>query len=339
MMDGIPIWLWVGFTFIVLFILALDLGVFHRRARVVGLREAAIWYTVWVSLALLFNLGIFLWLGAAKGTEFLTGYIIELSLSVDNIFVFLVIFSYFAVPAQYQHRVLFYGILGAIVMRGLFIATGVTLLNMFHWVIYIFGAFLVFTGIRLALRKEGQVHPERNPILRLARRFLPVTRKYHGQRFFLRQHGRWVATPLFLVLLALEATDLVFAVDSVPAILAITRDPFIVWTSNVMAILGLRALFFLLSGILRLFRYLNVGLALVLCFVGVKMLASEFYTMPTIISLGVIAGILAATILASYVAARREVAAKAPVEDVSVSNARSRNLEADTMAGERDDPP
>ena len=300
-----PIWLWVGFTVFVLLLLAIDLGVVHRKAHAVSLREAAGWYVVWVSLAILFNLGIFLWLGADEGTEFLAGYIIEVSLSVDNVFVFLIIFSYFAVPARYQHRVLFFGILGAIVMRGLFIAAGVTLLNMFQWLIYVFGAFLIFTGIRLALRKE-EVHPDRNPILRLARRLLPVTSGYEGQRFFIRRHGRLMATPLFMVLLVVEASDLVFAVDSVPAILAITRDPFIVWTSNIFAILGLRALFFLVAGILRRFRYLKVGLALLLCFVGSKMLISDFYHVSTPLSLGAVAGILAVTMLASYVATRRE---------------------------------
>ena len=218
--------------------LTLDLAVFHRKAHVVSLREAATWYAVWVSLAVIFNLGIFRWLGPDKGIEFLTGYVIEVSLSVDNVFVWMIIFSYFTVPAQYQHRVLFLGILGAIVMRGLFIATGVTLLNMFGWLIFVFGAFLIFTGIKLALRTDEEVHPERNPVLRLAHRFIPVTKGYEGQRFFVRQCGKWMATPLFMVLVVVEATDLVFAVDSVPAILAITRDPFIVWTSNVFANLG-----------------------------------------------------------------------------------------------------
>ena len=323
-----PIWLWVGFTLFVLIMLAIDLGVFHRKAHVVSLREAGYWYVVWVSLAVIFNVGIFFWLGPDKGTEFLSGYIIELSLSVDNVFVWLIILSYFAVPAQYQHRVLFLGIVGAIVMRGLFIATGITLLNQFDWVIYVFGAFLVFTGVKLALRKDEEVHLERNPFLRLVRRFIPVTSDYHGQRFFVRQAGKWVATPLFMVLLVVEATDVVFAVDSVPAILAITRDPFIVWTSNVFAILGLRALFFLVAGVLRYFRYLNLGLALVLCFVGSKMLANDFYHMPTIISLGAVVGILTATMLASYVATRRE--AQIPTMDVSTSNPHAGHPETGT---------
>ena len=306
------IWLWVGFTLFILVMLALDLGVFHRRAHVVGLREAAIWSAVWITMALLFNAGVYLWIGSEEGLAFLTGYVIEKSLSVDNVFVWLVIFSYFAVPAQYQHRVLFWGILGAMVLRGIFIAAGVTLLNQFEWVIYIFGAFLLYTGFKLAFRKEEQVHPERNPVLRLARRFIPVTSDYHGQRFFIRQHGRWIATPLLMVLVVIEATDVVFAADSIPAILAVTRDPFIVWTSNVFAILGLRALFFLVAGILRYFRYLNVGLALVLCFVGAKMLISDVYHVPTTVSLGTIAGILGTTMLASYLVTRRLVEAPSP---------------------------
>jgi len=299
MLAVITPWHYLGFALFVALMLAIDLGVFHRKAHVVGLREAGTWVAVWVSLALTFNALVFLWMGTEKGLEFLTGYIIEWSLSVDNVFVWLVLFSYFAVPPQYRHRVLFLGILGAIVFRGLFIAAGVTLLKMFHWVVYLFGAFLIFTGIRLALRREEEVHPERNPVVRLARRFLPLVPEYHGQSFIVRRHGRWMATPLVLVLVAVEATDIVFAVDSVPAILAITRDPFIVWTSNVFAILGLRALFFLVAGALYRFRYLNVGLALILCFVGVKMLLSDVYKIPTAFSLGVVVTILLGTVLAS----------------------------------------
>lgn len=302
----IPIWVWIGFTAFVLVLLCLDLTVFHRKAHVVRVREAAIWYVVWVSLAALFYVGVLLFLGVDKSTEFLTGYVIELSLSVDNVFVWLIIFSYFSVPLQYQHRVLFLGIVGAIVMRGLFIITGVALLNMFAWIIFVFGGFLIFTGIKLAVRKDEEVNPERNPILRLAKRFLPVTEDYEGQHFIVRRYGKWMATPLLMVLLVVEATDLIFAVDSVPAILSITRDPFIVWTSNVFAILGLRALFFLVSGALQYFRYLNQGLALVLCFVGVKMVISDFYHIPTLMSLGVVVGILAMTMLISYLASLRE---------------------------------
>lgn len=305
------IWLWVGFTGFVLSMLALDLGVFHRHAHVIGLREASIWSALWISLALLFNAGIYAWIGPQQGLEFLTGYLIEKSLSLDNIFVWMVIFSYFAVPIQYQHRVLFFGILGAIIMRGLFVAVGVTLLNVLHWVLYVFGAFIIFTGIRIAVRKDKEVNLEQNPALRLARRFLPTTTEYHEQRFFVLRHGKWVATPLFIVLLVLEATDVVFAVDSVPAILAITKDSFIVWSSNVMAILGLRALFFLMAGVLAYFRYLKMGLAIVMCFVGVKMVISDFYHMPTAIALGTVAGVLAVTMLVSYVTTRKATSTRA----------------------------
>jgi len=326
------IWLFAGFTLFVLAMLALDLGVFHRDAHAVSVREAAVWYAVWVSLALIFNVGVYVWMGTDKGTEFLTAYVVELSLSVDNIFVFLIIFSFFAVPPQYRHRVLFLGILGAIVMRGIFIATGVALLETFHWVIYIFGGFLVITGIRLALRKDDEVQPDQNPVVRLARRFLPVSSEYEGQKFFIRQAGKLVATPLFMVLVALETTDLVFAVDSVPAVLAISKDPFIVWTSNVFAILGLRALFFLVAGVLPYFRYLKVGLSLILCFIGVKMLIADLYHMPTAASLGTVGGILAVTMLASWAAKRREDRATAATVGHSASIAAADRSDVDTAA-------
>lgn len=294
-----PLWLWFAFTAFVIVLLAIDLGIFHREAHVVGFKEAAVWSVIWIALALLFNLYIFLAYGKQAGLEFLTGYLVEKSLSLDNVFVWMVIFSYFAVPAQYRHRVLFYGILGAIVFRGLFIATGVTLLNLFHWVVYVFGALLIFTGVRLAVRQEEEVHPERNPLVRLTRRIFPMTSGYHGQKFFVRDGKRLMATPLLLVLVVVESTDVLFAVDSIPAILAITRDPFIVWTSNVFAILGLRALFFLLAGVLGIFVHLHYGLAAILVFVGIKMMISEFYKIPIGISLGVVAGILLVTILVS----------------------------------------
>ena len=290
-------------------VLALDLWVFHPKAHVVGMREAAVWYSIWVGMALLFSLGVFIWMGQDKGLEFLAGYTIELSLSVDNLFVFMVVFASFAVPIQYQHRVLFYGILGALLMRGTFIATGVTMLHLFHWATYLFGAFLVVTAIRLALGSNKEVRPEHNPVIRIARRFLPISQEYHGQRFFLKRHGKWLATPLFLVLLIVETTDLVFALDSVPAVLAISRDPFIVYTSNIFGILGLRALFFVMSGFLRQFRYLSVGLALVLGFVGVKMLLSSLYVVPTAVSLMVIVGTLAGTMLVSHLKNRYEAMA------------------------------
>ena len=315
-----PTWIlpWIGFNIFVLAMLAIDLGIFHRRAHVVSVREAAIWSAVWISQALLFNAGLFILMGSQKGTEFLTGYVIEKSLSVDNIFVFLMLFSYFNVPAQYQHRVLFFGILGALVMRAIFIAAGLGLLELFHWIIYPFGAFLVLTGFRMLTQREAEIHPERNPVLRLARRFFPVTPDYVEQRFFVRQAGKLLVTPLLLVLIVVETTDLVFAVDSVPAVIAVTRDPFIVYTSNVFAILGLRALYFLLAGVMRHFRYLKVGLSMVLCFVGVKMMLADIYKLPTYLALGAIAAILGAAIVASLIAARREEQAQSPaIPDVS----------------------
>jgi tellurite resistance protein TerC len=286
--------------------LALDLTVFHRNAHSVRVREAVIWYGIWVGLAVLFNIGIFVWMGADKGNEFLTAYVIELSLSVDNIFVFLIVFSSFGVPPEYRHRVLFLGILGAVVMRGLFIATGVALLENFSWLIFLFGGFLVFTGVKLAIRRDEEVQPDQNPVMKLAKRFLPVTSEFEGQKFFVRRAGKWFVTPLFMVLIGLETTDLIFAVDSVPAVLAISDDPFIIWSSNVFAILGLRALFFLVDGILPYFRYLNFGLSVILVFIGIKMITSEAYHMPTTISLGTVGLILTITILASYIAKRRE---------------------------------
>jgi len=286
--------------------LALDLTVFHRNAHTVRVREAVIWYGIWVGLAVLFNIGIYVWMGVDKGNEFLTAYVIELSLSVDNIFVFLIVFSSFGVPPEYRHRVLFLGILGAVVMRGLFIATGVALLENFSWLIFLFGGFLVFTGVKLAIRRDEEVQPDQNPVMKLAKRFLPVTSDFEGQKFFVRRAGKWLVTPLFMVLIGLETTDLIFAVDSVPAVLAISDDPFIIWSSNVFAILGLRALFFLVDGILPYFRYLNFGLSVILVFIGIKMITSEAYHMPTTISLGTVGLILTITILASYIAKRRE---------------------------------
>ena len=304
-MDS-QILLWVVFNIFVLGILALDLLVLHRKAHAVSLREALAWSCVWVSLALLFGIGIYFFRGGEKALEFLTGYVIEWSLSVDNLFVFLVIFSYFAVPSMYQHRVLFWGILGALVLRAIFIATGAALLANFHWMIYVFGGFLIFTGIKLLFVGEEKIEPEKNPAVRLVRRFINVTPEYHGQQFFIRKDGTLWATPLFLVLVVVETTDVIFAVDSIPAIFAITLDPFIVYTSNVFAILGLRALFFLLAGVMEMFRYLRVGLAFVLCFVGAKMLIAEFYKVPIGISLGVVGGILLISILASVLKQHQE---------------------------------
>ncbi|HEY0604892.1 MAG TPA: TerC family protein, partial [Herpetosiphonaceae bacterium] len=293
MLDTGNIWLWVGFTVFVLGMLALDLGVFHRSAHAVSLKEAGIWSAVWISLALVFNAIIYFNLGPEVGLQFLTGYLIEKSLSVDNIFVFVLIFSYFSVPAMYQHRVLFWGIFGALVMRAILIWVGAALIEQFHWVIYIFGAFLVFTGIRMAFHKDEELHPDENPVVKLFKRFMPVVPEYHGQSFFVRHAGKLAATPLFVVLLLVESTDLVFALDSIPAIFAITTDPFIVYTSNVFAILGLRALYFLLAGVMDKFRYLKIGLSIVLVFVGVKMLVEALHiTIPIGISLGVIAAVI-----------------------------------------------
>jgi tellurite resistance protein TerC len=317
------IWLWVGFNLFVLAMLALDLGVFHRHAHEVSVREATIWSVVWISLALVFNGLIFLfWNRFVPGSEytnseaglaFLTGYLIEKSLSVDNIFVFVLIFTYFAVPPKYQHRVLFWGIIGALLMRGAMIGVGAALIKQFHWIIWIFGAFLIFTGIRMALQKNEELHPEDNPLIKLFRRLMPVTEQYEGDKFFVVRNGVRMATPLFLVLLMVEFTDLIFAVDSIPAIFAVTQDPFIVYTSNVFAILGLRSLYFVLAGVVHKFHYLKIGLSVVLTFVGVKMLLPDVsnavlgvtYRIPTEISLLVVAGILTVAIVASLIRARR----------------------------------
>jgi tellurite resistance protein TerC len=287
--------------------------VFHRKAHVVKIKEALIWSAVWITLALLFNLGIYFWRGEVAALEFLTGYLLEKSLSVDNLFVFLLIFSYFRVPALYQHKVLFWGILGALIMRAIFIAAGVTLITKFHWVIYVFGAFLIFTGIKMALQKGKEIHPEKNPVLKLFRRMMPVTGDYEGGKFFSKLEGRRTATPMFIVLLVVETTDVVFAVDSIPAILAITYDPFIVYTSNVLAILGLRALFFALAGIMQLFHYLHYGLSLILVFIGVKMLIADIYKIPITIALAVVAGILLFSVIASLM--RPDASARSPDEN------------------------
>lgn len=300
-----------------LLLLALDLGVFHREAHEVSVREAAAWSAFWILLALAFNYGVYRWMGAEAGLEFFTGYLIEKALSVDNIFVFVLIFSYFDVPPRYQHRVLFWGILGALVMRGAMIAVGAVLIHEFHWIIYLFGAFLLVTGIRMARHTERGIEPGANPAIRLLRRFVPVTDVYHGQRFFVREEVggrlRQVATPLMVVLVLVETTDLIFAVDSIPAIFAVTEDPFLVYTSNVFAILGLRALYFLLAGVIHRFHYLKLGLAAVLAFVGVKMLASGVYKMPIGLSLGVIAALIGGSVAASL-AFPRAAEAHDPVE-------------------------
>lgn len=300
-MQAYPPWAWASFLAFIAAMLALDLGVFHRQTRTIRLREALAWCIVWVSLALCFNVLVYFWHGKQAALEFLTGYVVELSLSVDNVFVFILLFAYFRVPADYHHPVLFWGILGAVLMRAVFIFSGIAILEHFHWVIYLFGALLVFTGIKMARTGEQEVNPDQNFVVRLARRFLPVADAYDGSKFITRRQGRRMATPLLIVLIAVETTDLVFAVDSIPAILAITRDAFIVFSSNIFAILGLRSFYFALSGVMRLFRFLSVGLAIVLVFVGAKMLLSGYVDIPIEFSLTVIASVLICSIVASLV--------------------------------------
>ena len=292
-------WAWIGFAAFVLAMLALDLGLFRRKSDEVNLKEALTWSTVWIGLALAFTAVVYYWRGGEKALQFFTGYFVELSLSVDNLFVFLLVFGYFKVPAQYRHKVLFWGIIGALIMRAVFIAAGITLIAKFHWIIYIFGALLVVSGIKMAFEKDKEIHPERNPVLRLFRLFMQVTPEYQGDRFLVRQKGRTLATPLFVVLLMLESADLVFAVDSVPAVLAITPDPFIVFTSNVFAIFGLRSMFFALEGVMKRFYYLHYGLSAVLVFVGAKMLLMDYWKIPTWLSLLVIVSILSVSMAAS----------------------------------------
>ncbi|MGB8509770.1 MAG: TerC family protein [Pyrinomonadaceae bacterium] len=299
------IWAWAGFALFILLMLALDLGVLNRKAHAVTYREAAVWSVVWVALAMIFAGGVFWSLGRQHGLEFVTGYIIELSLSVDNLFVFLLIFSYFRVPAKYQHRVLFWGVLGALVMRILMIGLGAALIERFHWIIYIFGLFLIYTGIKMLLQEETKADPERNPLVRFVTRFIPITRRYEGEKFFTFEEGRRTGTLLLLVLVIVEVTDLVFAVDSIPAIFGVTTNTFIVYTSNVFAILGLRSLYFLLAGMVEKFHYLKVGLSIVLAFVGLKML-TEGFVLPylgkewvILISLGGVALVLLGSVAIS----------------------------------------
>ena len=311
-------WHWTGFILCVLFFLALDLGVFHREAHVVKFKEALAWSTVWFILSMLFAALLVPLRGRTEAVEFVTGYIIELSLSMDNVFVIALIFSYFRVPPQYQHRVLFWGILGALIMRGVMIAAGAALISKFMWTLYLFGAFLVFTGVKMVFVDDAGVEPERNWLLRLARKFFPVTTSFHGQKFAIREAGRFTLTPLALVLLVVETTDLIFAVDSIPAIFAVTQKPFIVFTSNVFAILGLRSLYFVLAGAIDYFRYLKIGLSLVLIFIGGKMLLDPHGSPPkwfqvdisSGISLLVVGAILATSIALSIVAGKREMAAR-----------------------------
>jgi tellurite resistance protein TerC len=305
--------LWIGFAVFVLGVLALDLGVFSRKAHEVRFREALTWTCVWVSLAMIFNAWIYIKFGSHKALEFLTGYLIEEALSVDNIFVFVILLSSFAVPKIYQHRVLFWGVIGAIVMRAIFIGLGVALISRFHWIMYLFGAILIITGIRLLFQSDDhEPHPEKNPIYKLARRVIPAVSEYHGGSFLIVRDGKRFATPLLLVLVAIEATDVVFAVDSIPAVFAITTDPFIVYTSNIFAILGLRSMYFLLAGVLDKFHFLKIGLALVLLFVGTKMVIADWYKVPIVASLATIAGLLSLSVVASLIWPKR--VNSAPVE-------------------------
>jgi tellurite resistance protein TerC len=290
----------IGFLALIIALLLFDLLWFHRKPHTIGPKEALGWVCFWVALAVGFNGFVYLELGTGKALEFSTGYLVELALSLDNVFVFIVIFRYFKVPARYQHRVLFYGILGAIILRGIFILVGAALLNRFEWLLYVFGGFLVVTAIRLLAQKDEGVHPEHNPILKWLRKAIPITHEYHGQKFFLRSERSLSATPLLAVLVLVESTDVVFAIDSIPAIFGITRDPFIVYTSNIFAILGLRALYMLLAGVMDKFHYLKYGLGAVLFFIGVKMLVAGLVHIPIALSLGVVAALLAGSIVISF---------------------------------------
>lgn len=296
------IYFWIGFILFIMLMLGIDLGIFHRKTHAVSFKESLAWTVVWVGLAMLFSAIVYFWKGPEKSIEFLTGYIIELSLSVDNLFVFILIFSYFQVPIHYQHKVLFYGILGALVMRVIFIFAGVALLTKFHWIIYVLGAVIIFSGLKMLFQKDKKIEPDKNPVIRFVKKMLPVTHEYHGDKFFVKiQKGVLAATPLFIVLVFVEIADLIFAVDSIPAILAITTDTFIVFTSNVFAILGLRSLYFALAGMINLFRFLHIGLATILIFIGLKMVFSEVYDIPIEYALITVLSILLTSIAASLI--------------------------------------
>jgi tellurite resistance protein TerC len=307
-MDVGP-WAWIFFNLFILLLLALDLGVFNRKQHTIGVREALAWSAVWITISLLFNLGIYIKFGSDVALSFLTGYLIEKSLSVDNLFVIAMLFSYFSVPSEYQHKVLFWGVIGAIIMRGLLIGIGSSLIHHFHWLIYIFGAFLIYTGFKMAFEKDPVVFPE-NPVVRAFRKVFPVTDKYHDAKFFVKERGRRFATPLFIVVLVVELTDLLFAVDSIPAIFGITTDAFIIYTSNVFAILGLRSLYFALAGVLGLFHYLKVGLSLILIFIGAKMVLANVYTLPIGYALLIVASILILSVIASILWPRPSIDTK-----------------------------
>jgi len=307
-MSDVPVFWWVAFNAFVIVMLSLDLGVFHRKAHTVSIKEALLWSAVWITLALAFNTWVYFEMGWLKATEFFTGYVVEKSLSVDNLFIIAVLFTFFGVPAIYQHKILFWGIFGALVMRALMIAAGAALLTNFAWITYVFAGILFFTGIKMLVGTDEAIDFEKNITIRLLRKVMPLTKDFHGDKFFVKQGAKWAATPMFAVLICVEFTDLIFAVDSIPAIFAITQDTFIVYTSNVFAILGLRSLYFALSGILPYFHFLKYGLGVILCFVGAKMaLAHTAWKLDSLVSLGVITGILAITILASIIHRRREL--------------------------------
>jgi tellurite resistance protein TerC len=297
---------WIAFNIFVLFMLMLDLGVFHKKDHAISIKESIVWSIIWIIVAMLFNLGVYFFAGSQKAMEFLACYIVERSLSVDNIFVFILIFSYFRIEAKYQYKILFWGILGALIMRAAFILAGVSLIHKFHWLIYLFGAFLVYVGFKLAFESDVEVHPEKNPVLNLFKKFFPLSHEHDGGKFFIQREGRRLATPLLLVLIVVETTDIVFAVDSIPAALAITLNSFTIYSANVFAILGLRAMYFALAGCMDMFKYLNYGLAVVLSFVGAKMLLTDIYPISINISLVIIAVILSIAIVASIISARRE---------------------------------
>ncbi|MFN0157222.1 MAG: TerC family protein [Bacteroidota bacterium] len=297
--------IFVLFNFFIIAMLALDLGIFHKKAHGVGMKEAVIWSIVWVAMSLTFCAGLFIVAGPTTGFEFLTGYLIEKALSVDNIFVFILIFSYFGVPQKFQHKILFWGVLGALIMRSIFILTGAALISRFEWILYVFGAILIISGWKMMMQGEAEVHPEKNIFIRLARKFFPVFSGWETSKFFVRRDGKLYITNMFLVLITIETTDVVFAVDSIPAIFAVTRDPFIVYSSNVFAILGLRALYFVLAGVMNSFYYLKTGLSLILVFVGIKMIIAEFYHLPIILSLLTICAILTVSVVASIIRNKR----------------------------------
>ncbi len=300
-----PLWAWLAFGAIIAVLLVMDMKVFHRKSQTITIKQSLLWTAFWITLALLFNLGLWLWRGSDPALNYLTCYLIEKSLSVDNLFVFLMVFSFFSVPLAYQHKVLFWGVIGAIVLRLGFIEVGAELLERFDWAFYVFGALLVIAALRMAFQKEREMHPDKNPLLKLLRRFVGVTDCYDGDKFFIKQLGKRVATPLLIAVVVIETTDLVFALDSIPAAFSITTDKFIIYTSNIFAILGLRSLYFALAGIMPLFHYLKYGLVIILMFVGVKMLIEHFYKMPTAIALGVVVFVLFVAVIASVIRNRR----------------------------------